>query len=161
MAAGRDKKLYEFGLRQAQGPDGAISASRYAYIGGFDSTSNVTASKIFGIPLHGSFGHAYVSSFDGLETLNAASTTIDGTDILPLALRYRSQLNKDSNIGELAAFVCYAASFPNGFLALVDTYVVFEREAREFQSCFYLKLSREYHNNHKFLLQGNHSNTND
>jgi len=57
-----------------------------------------------------------------LETLNTASTTIDGTDILPLALRYRSQLNKDSNIGELAAFVCYAASFPNGFLALVDTY---------------------------------------
>lgn len=65
-----------------------------------------------------------MSSFDGLENLSASSTTIDGTDILPLALRYRAQLNKDSNIGELAAFVCYATCFPDGFLALVDTYVL-------------------------------------
>lgn len=62
-AAGHDQIL-EFGLRRAQGIDGGLSASRAAYIGGVDATSNILAGKMFGIPLRGTHAHSWVMSFD-------------------------------------------------------------------------------------------------
>lgn len=126
LAAGKEKLLLEFGLRRAQGPDGAFSASRYTYIGGFDGTSNVMAGKLLGIPTKGTHAHSFVSSFSGFEELKNRSI-VDSRgvtqDFVAHALKYRQDLGfTHTNDGELAAFVAYAQAFPAGFLALVDTY---------------------------------------
>ena len=57
------KKIIDFGLRRAQGFDGAISATKAAYIGGIDATSNIWAAKHLDIPLAGSMSHSFVMSF--------------------------------------------------------------------------------------------------
>ena len=48
------------------GPDGGISASKYAYVGGFDGTSNVLAGKFFGLNVSGTHAHAYVMAHIGM-----------------------------------------------------------------------------------------------
>ena len=63
-AAADGDPVLEFGLRRAQGIDGALAASRAAYIGGCAATSNVLAGKLFGIPLRGTHAHSWVMSFD-------------------------------------------------------------------------------------------------
>jgi len=66
LASGKGQ-IMEFGLRRAQGPDGAISASRAAYIGGVSGTSNTLAGKIYGIPVMGTMAHSWVMSFNSEE----------------------------------------------------------------------------------------------
>ena len=63
LAANGDTVL-EFGLRRAQGFDGALSATRAAYIGGVHATSNVLAGKLLDIPIKGTHAHAWVMMFD-------------------------------------------------------------------------------------------------
>jgi nicotinate phosphoribosyltransferase len=70
--AAQGDPVVEFGPRRAQGVDGAITASRAAFVGGCTATSNVMAGKIFGIPVRGTHAHSWVMSFhDELAAFNA------------------------------------------------------------------------------------------
>ncbi len=60
----RGKNVMDMGLRRAHGPNGALFASRAAYIGGVVSTSNVQAGNEYGIPIAGTMSHSWVMSFE-------------------------------------------------------------------------------------------------
>lgn len=59
-----NKPVMDFGLRRAQGFDGAISATKAAYIGGISSTSNVWAARHFAIPPSGTQAHSFIMSYE-------------------------------------------------------------------------------------------------
>jgi nicotinate phosphoribosyltransferase len=62
--ASQERNVLEFGLRRAQGINGSLAASRAAYVGGCDGTSNTLAGKLYGIPTVGTHAHSWIMSFD-------------------------------------------------------------------------------------------------
>ncbi|MBC7963997.1 MAG: nicotinate phosphoribosyltransferase [Steroidobacteraceae bacterium] len=81
--AAEGTEVVEFGLRRAQGPDGGLSASRAACVGGCKGTSNVLAGKLFGLPLCGTQAHSWVQAFpDELAAFRAYADTFPESTIL-------------------------------------------------------------------------------
>ncbi len=61
--AAKGHTLIDFGLRRSQSA-GGYYASRAAFVGGFDATSNVRAGRDYGIPVSGTMAHSFVESYD-------------------------------------------------------------------------------------------------
>lgn len=75
--------VIEFGLRRAQGPDGALSCARAACIGGVRSTSNVQAGMVYDLPVRGTHAHSWVQAFpDELAAFRAYADSFPGSTIL-------------------------------------------------------------------------------
>lgn len=76
VQAASGDSILEFGLRRAQGPDGGLTASRSAYIGGCTGTSHVLAGQRYGIPVKGTHAHSWIMGFaneqEAFETYAAA-----------------------------------------------------------------------------------------
>lgn len=58
------QSIMEFGLRRAQGPNGGISASEAACVGGFTGTSNVLAGMLYDLNVSGTHAHSWVMAYD-------------------------------------------------------------------------------------------------
>lgn len=63
VAAAQGRSIIDFGLRRAQGFDGAISASKAAFIGGVHKTSNCWAAQHLGLSPSGTMAHSFVMSY--------------------------------------------------------------------------------------------------
>ena len=120
------------------------------------------AGKLLDLPIAGTHAHSFVQSYtsldlvEGLAVRRLGKKGVGGAEekgegggenddddddameddmvrLLPMALRYREETGwHDTNEGELAAFVGYACSFPNGFLCLIDTYDTLQSGLRNF-----------------------------
>lgn len=76
VAAAEGGRVMEFGLRRAQGPDAGVLGARAAFIGGVQSTSNVMAGKLYGIPVSGTQAHSWIQCFPSeLEAFRAYAKT--------------------------------------------------------------------------------------
>lgn len=60
----KGRPIVDFSLRRTHGVDAGMKAARCSYMVGFQSTSNILAGKIYGIPVSGTMAHSYVTSFE-------------------------------------------------------------------------------------------------
>ena len=122
IRSGSKVKCIEFGLRRAQGPNGGMTASKYSYMGGFVGTSNVYAGMLNEIPISGTIAHSFIMSFDSIDDIKDQHF-LDGKDILARIIELREELGwKQTNDSELYSFISFATSYPDRFLALIDTF---------------------------------------
>ncbi|MHB8457184.1 MAG: nicotinate phosphoribosyltransferase [Acidimicrobiales bacterium] len=99
-AAGRP--LIEMGSRRTN-ELAAVAAARAAYLGGFASTSNLEAGRVFGIPTTGTAAHAFVLAHDSeraafsaqLDTMGVGTTLLVDTYDPSKAIKTAVELARD------------------------------------------------------------------
>ena len=64
ITAAHGRSVVDFGGRRMYGADAGVKEPRAFYIAGVDSTSNVLAGRMYGIPLSGTMAHSYIQAFE-------------------------------------------------------------------------------------------------
>lgn len=83
VTAARGKPVLEFGARRAHGPDGSLTATRSAMIGGCTGTSNVEAARQFGLQVSGTQAHSWIMAFPSeLDAFRAYARTFPDSCVL-------------------------------------------------------------------------------
>jgi nicotinate phosphoribosyltransferase len=83
VEAADGRTVADFGARRAHGTDAAIKAARALYIAGVGATSNVLASRTYGIPAAGTMAHSYVQAHDSeLDAFRNFVTSYPDTTLL-------------------------------------------------------------------------------
>ena len=73
------RPVIEMGSRRTD-PGAAVAAARAAYVGGFASTSNLEAGRVYGVPTAGTVAHAFVLLFENESAAFSAQIAALGLD---------------------------------------------------------------------------------
>jgi nicotinate phosphoribosyltransferase len=85
VTAARGRQVVDFALRRTHGPETSVDVARASFVAGFDGTSNVRASQLFGIPPAGTMAHSYVEAFpDELSAFRAYARAFPDSGVLLL-----------------------------------------------------------------------------
>jgi nicotinate phosphoribosyltransferase len=87
VAAARGRPLVEMGSRRTH-EEAAIAAARAAYVAGFDSTSNLAAGRVHGIPTVGTAAHAFVLAHESEAAAFRSQVEEQGLDTTLLVDTY-------------------------------------------------------------------------
>ena len=90
VAAAEGDPVVEFGLRRAQGMDGALSAARAAIVGGCAATSNTLAGKLYDVPVRGTQAHSWIMAFGSEKEAFEAYSNVLPHNCLYLVDTYNS-----------------------------------------------------------------------
>lgn len=83
VEAAQGRLLVDFALRRTHGGEAGLAVARASYLAGFDSTSNVLAGRVYGIPIAGTMAHSYIEAFeDELDAFRAFARSYPDNAIL-------------------------------------------------------------------------------
>jgi nicotinate phosphoribosyltransferase len=102
VIAAEGRSVIDFSLRRTQGTDAGLKVARASYLAGFDGTSNVLASRLYGLPMYGTMAHSFIESFEDEEAAfhAYAATFPDDTALLIDTYDTVSGARKAARVGQ-------------------------------------------------------------